>query len=166
MIDAGRKDGLQSALMKLRAVAVVALWLSAGAAFAANPMMGTWKLNEAKSKLDPATGKNATVVYAKEGTKVKVTVDGVDAKGKPTHNEWVGKFDGKDYPTTGDPSNDTRSYTKVNNRTLDMTVKKNGKVVGTGRIEVATDGKTRTVTVNGMTPKGKKYHNVAVYDKQ
>ncbi len=45
-------------------IAVLAAALSfaaAAACFAANPHMGTWKLNEAKSKLVPGMGKNTTV---------------------------------------------------------------------------------------------------------
>ena len=97
---------------------------------------------------------------------VKIKADGVDGNGKPQHTEWSGKFDGKDYPVTGDPNSDARSYTKVNERTLSTTNKKNGKVRVTGQIVVSADGKTRTVTLNGTTPKGKKFKNVAVYDKQ
>jgi hypothetical protein len=95
-----------------------------------------------------------------------VTGDGIDADGKPVHSEWTGNFDGKDYPVTGDPISDTRSYTKVDDRTLNLTVKKGGKTIDTGRIVVAADGKSRTVTVSGTTPKGKKFKNVVVYDKQ
>jgi len=58
--------------------------------------LGTWKLDEAKSKISGAA-KNTTVVYEAAGDSVKVTVDGVDGDGKPSHNEWTGKFDGKDY---------------------------------------------------------------------
>jgi len=36
-------------------------------------------------------------VYEAAGDSVKVTVAGIDGDGKPTHNEWTGKFDGKDY---------------------------------------------------------------------
>jgi hypothetical protein len=54
----------------------------------------------------------------------------------------------------------------VDDRTLNLTVKKAGKIIDTGRIVVSTDGKSRTVTVNGTTPKGKKFKNVVVYDKQ
>ena len=52
-------------MMKTR-IAIVAVALSfvaAAACFAANPHMGTWKLNEAKSKLAPGMGKNSTVIY-------------------------------------------------------------------------------------------------------
>src|SRR5882672_5510451 len=95
--------------------------------------MGTWKLNEAKSKL-AGVAKNSTVVYEAAGDNVKVTVDGTDRDGKPAHNEWTGKFDGKDYPVTGDPDSDTRSYKEVNDHTLALTNKKGGKVTLTGRI--------------------------------
>jgi hypothetical protein len=74
-----------------------------------NANIGTWKLNEAKSKLGPGAPKDHTVVYEAVDDSVRVTTDGVDKDGKPTHSEWTGKFDGKDYPVTGDPSSDARS---------------------------------------------------------
>jgi hypothetical protein len=148
-------------------VLTVALCLLAGAVcFASDANMGTWKLNEAKSKFAAGATKNHTVVYEAAGDKVKVTVDGVDGDGKPAHNEWTGNFDGKDYPVTGDPSSDTRAYTKVNDHTLEMTVKKGGKVTATGRVVVSADGKSRTVTTSGTDAKGKKVKNTGVYDKQ
>ena len=128
--------------------------------------MGTWKLNEAKSKFSPGAAKYTTAVYAAAGDSVKVTVDGVDADGKPTHNEWTGKFDGKDYPLTGDPAADTRAYKRVNDHTLALTNKKGGKVAVTGRVVVSADGKSRTVTSTGTDAKGNKIRSTAVYDKQ
>jgi hypothetical protein len=131
-----------------------------------NSHMGTWKLNEAKSKFAPGASKNLTVVYEAAGDNVKVTVDGIDGAGQPTHNEWTGKFDGKDYPVTGDPTTDTRSYKMVNSRTLTLINKKGGKVTVTGKIVVAADGKTRTITTKGTDAQSKKFKNIAVYDKQ
>jgi len=128
--------------------------------------MGTWKLNEAKSKISSGAPKNTTVVYAAAGDSVKITVDGVDAEGKPAHNEWTGKFDGKDYPVTGDPTSDTRAYKRVNDHTLEITNKKGNKVTTTARIVVSADGKSRTVTSHGTDAKGKKISSTAVYDKQ
>ena len=95
-----------------------------------------------------------------------MTQDGVSADGKPIHIEWSGKLDGKDYPVTGDPNGDTRSYQKLNDRTLAVTVKKNGKVTATARTVISADGKRRTAAVSGTMPKGKKFKNVVVYDKQ
>src|SRR5258705_13915155 len=108
--------------------------------------LGTWKLNEAKSKIGAGAVKNTTVVYEASGDSVKVTVDGVDGDGKPSHNEWTGKFDGKFYAVSGDPTSDKRSYRKINNHTLALTAKQGGKVTLTGRIVVSANGKTRTVT--------------------
>src|SRR6266849_4391783 len=106
--------------MKAKATVLTLALCFVGAAvcFAADGFIGTWKLNEAKSKLSAGTPKNTTVVYEAAGDDVKVTVEGTDTDGKPTHNEWTGKFDGKDYPVTGDSSSDARSYRKVNDRTL------------------------------------------------
>lgn len=135
-------------------------------AFASNPNMGTWKLNESKSKFPAGASKNTTVVYEAAGDSVKVTVDGVNGEGKPTHNEWTGKFDGKDYPLVGDPSADTRAYKKVDDRTTELTNKKGGKVTTTGRIVISPDGKSRTLNVSGTDAKGMKFNYAAVYDKQ
>jgi len=83
--------------MKKRAILLgVAAVLAMGVVcFAADDMnMGTWKLNEAKSKFPAGATKNHTVVYEAAGDSIKVTVDGVTADGKAVHDEWTGKFDG------------------------------------------------------------------------
>ncbi len=154
--------------MKIRSILLLLLFglVGLGLCFADNSNLGTWKLNEAKSKIPAAGPKNNTVVYTAEGDNVKVTVDGTDAEGKPAHNEWTGQFDGKDYPLTGDPASNTRAYKKIDDRTTELTNKKDGKVTVTGRIVVAPDGKSRTVTVSGTDAKGKKVEYSAVYDKQ
>jgi hypothetical protein len=154
--------------MKTKLVGLpLAFCLVAGSAcLAADPLIGTWKLNEAKSKFSPGQTKNTTVIYQTVGDKVKVSVEGVDAKGKPTHNEWTGKFDGRDYPVSGDPTANARAYKRVNDRTLEMTVTRGGRTVSKGRLVVSPDGKTRTVTVSGTDPKGNHFKNTAVYDKQ
>jgi hypothetical protein len=144
------------------AVCLVAIAIS----FAQNPNMGTWKLNEAKSRFPARAQKNTTVVYEPAGDSVKVTVDGVTADGKPTHNVWTGKFDGKDYPLVGDPNADTRSYKVINDRTMDLINKKAGKPTTNGRIIVSADGKTRTVLTSSTDSTGTKTQSTAVYDKQ
>jgi hypothetical protein len=155
--------------MKIRTIAltVVTCLVSLTMAFAAdNPNMGTWKLNEAKSKFSPGAPKNTTVVYAAAGDDIRVTVDGVDGQGKPTHNEWTGKFDGKDYPLVGDSTSNTRCYKKISDRKTELTNKKDGKPTTTGTIVISADGKSRTLTVKGKDPMGKEVTETAVYDKQ
>ena len=154
--------------MKKRAILLgVAAVLAVGAVcFAADdPNMGTWKLNEAKSKFSAGATNNNTVVVEAAGDSTKVTIDGVTGDGKAFHSEWTGMYDGKDYPVTGD-TYDMRSYKKVDSRTLSATLKKGGKVVGTARIHVSADGKSRTVTATGTDAMGMKISSTAVYDKQ
>jgi hypothetical protein len=97
---------------------------------------------------------------------MKVTLDSVDANGQPAHDEWTGKFDGKDYLLTGDPDVDTRAYKQINDHTLAITEKKGGKIVLSGRVVYSADGKTRTVTGTGTDASGKKTSVTTVYDKQ
>ena len=154
--------------MKARAIVLplVLCLLGKAVCFADDVFTGTWKLNEAKSKLTLGAPKNKIVVYEVAGDNVKVTIDGTDKDGKPTHNEWTGKFDGKDYPVAHDPTSDARSYTKIDDRTLGFNIKKAGRVTTSGRIVVSEDGKSRTVTSSGTDSKGKKVSGTAVYDKQ
>ena len=131
-----------------------------------NPNMGTWKLNEAKSKIPAGTTKNTTVVYSADGDNIKVTTDGVDGKGESAHSEWVGKFDGKDYPVTGGAAGTTRSYKVINDRKMELINKVNGKENIHGTIEVAKDGKSRVVDLEGTNADGKKVKSKGVYDKE
>lgn len=140
--------------------------IASSVCLAADKNMGTWKLNEAKSKFAPNAPKNHTVIYEAAGDNIKVTVQGTGSDGKPSSNEWVGKFDGKDYPVTGDPTSDARTYKQNRPGILTFTVKKGGKVTVIGRVEVSADGKTRTVTTHATDANGKKVTNIAVYDKQ
>src|SRR5262245_40473442 len=154
--------------MKATTILLILLLCFVGVAicFADDPQLGTWKLNEAKSKIAAGSPKFTAVVYEAAGDSVRITVDGADGEGKPAHNEWTGKYDGKDYPVTGDPNTDTRSYRNINDRTLAFANKKGGKVTMSGRGVVSSDGKTRRVTLNGTDSKGKKFTSTAVYEKQ
>jgi hypothetical protein len=135
-------------------------------AFAADPNVGTWKLNEAKSQFAAGAAKNVTVAYTILGENYKCVVDGVDDAGKPTHNEWTGKFDGKDYPVIGDPSANTRSLRMVKPGHYALTNKKDGKTVVTGTVDFSDDNKSRTLTTDTTDTAGKKQKSIAVYDRQ
>ena len=110
---------------------------------------------KAKSKLPAGMGKNNTVVYTEEGDKIKVTVDGTDKDGKPTHSVWVGKFDGKAYPIKGNLAYNSVGYRVINDHTNAIQALKDGKILWSGTITVAKDGKSRTVTIRGTGANGK-----------
>ena len=154
--------------MKTRSIVLTVMLclLALTFSFAEDANMGTWKLNESKSKLVDGMIKNTMVTYAAEGDSVKVTTDGTGSDGQPMQTEWTGKFDGKDYPLTGDRTSDARSYTKVNDHTLTLENKKGGVVTTKGKIVVSADGKVRTLTMSAKNPAGKTVKSTAVYDKQ
>jgi hypothetical protein len=154
--------------MKTRTIllTVAALFAIVAVSFATDVNVGTWKLNDAKSKISPGAPKNTMVVIAAAGDSMKVTVDGIGADGKPAHNEWTGKFDGKDYAIAGDPASDMRAYKPVNDHTLALTEKKGGKITNTGRVVVSADGKIRTVTASRTDANGQKVSVTFAYDKQ
>jgi hypothetical protein len=127
--------------------------------------LGTWKLDESKSTLGDGAGKTTLVMWEKVDGQDKCTVEGTDADGNKLHTVWTGKLDGKDYPVTGDPTSDTRSFKLSGDNTIDMVSKKDGKVVGKGIIVVAEDGKTRTVTSTMTNAKGVKVRSTLAYDK-
>ena len=154
-------------MSRKKSVVITALWLAAVAVgFAADPNVGSWKLNEAKSKLAAGVARNNTVVYSAAGDSYKCVVDGLDAAGKPAHNEWTGKFDGKDYPVTGDATADTRSIKLVSPGHYELTNKKGGKTVLTGTVQFSADNKTRTLTTHSTDAAGKQITSVAVYERQ
>ena len=144
----------------------VAVSLFAATAYAADPNLGSWKLDEARSKIPAGTGKNTSVVYEPAGDSMKCTVEGVDKEGKPVHNEWTGKTDGKDYPVTGDATVDTRSLKKVDEHHNTVVNKKAGKVTVTGNVVFAKDFKTRTLTLSGKDKDGKPITGTWVYNRQ
>jgi hypothetical protein len=132
--------------------------------FAADVTEGTWKLNDAKSK--PGGVKYDTVTISSEGGNMKVVLDGTDSTGKSVHSEWVGKYDGKQYPVKGNPDMDTGAYKKINDHTFQYTAMKGGKPGTSATITYSADGKTRTAKSRVPTAQGKKVPGLLVYDKQ
>lgn len=151
--------------MKTFFTAVAVLFATLGISLAANAHVGTWKLNEAKSKMPAGMAKNSTVTYTEEGKNMKVTIEGTDKSGKAFHSVWMGQWDGKAYPVKNNPSYDAIGYRVVNERTNYIQALKGGKIVWSGTITVAKDGKSRTVSVHGTDANGKKFSGKAAYDK-
>ena len=89
------------------------------------------------------------------GRQHQVTVDGVDKDGKAIHNEWTGKFDGKDYPLTGDATAIRAVTKRPDTHTLTLDNKKGGKTILTGKVTIAADGKSRTLVTSGTDSRRK-----------
>jgi hypothetical protein len=130
-----------------------------------NPLLGTWKLNVAKSKYtgSPAPKEMTRSVEA-DGDSVKYTYAGTAADGSSISYSFTVKYDGKDYPMSGNAPGgiDMIAIKRVNANTDEATQKKAGKVAANTKVEVSKDGKVTTVTSKGTDSTS----YVAVYDKQ
>ena len=154
-----------ASMFALMLIAVLAL---TAVVIAADNNVGTWKLNLTKSKFSPGPAPTSQTLkieaWGEDG--VKYVADGVGADGKPTHSEFSAKYDGKDYPFTGNPDADMLSYKRIDPNTLEASTKWRGKGTITAKVVVSADGKTRTVTQVGMNAQGQPLNVTSVYEKQ
>ena len=150
----------------LTAVAMTSAIVLGGAALAqsSDPLIGTWKLNVAKSK---SSFKSGSTTIEAAGAGVKLTVDLVGADGTASHWTITANYDGKDNPVVGSsPYGDMAAFTRIDARTIRVVSKQGGKPTVTQTIAVSGDGKTRTTTTKGTDAKGQTLDTVAFYEKQ
>ena len=154
------------ALAGLAAVAVVPFSVSAQAQ-STDAMIGTWKLNPARST---STFRSGTTVVEKAGAGIKTTVDVVSGDGTPYHFTWSAKYDGRDNPVRGVSPYGSGTHvialTRVDARTAKVVTKLNGKVTIMQTLVVSPDGRTRTITTTGRDAKSHAIETIAVYEKQ
>ena len=151
-----------------RLLTLCGIMLLAASAEAADNFLGTWTLNVAKSNYDPgpAPKSQTTKLEAVAGGGMREIGDRVNADGSKTNWQWTAKFDDKDYPVQGDPDRDTVSIKKIDDNTVEVTNKKDGKVANTMKIVVAKDGKSRTNEASFTNAKGVKVHNIIFFDRK
>jgi hypothetical protein len=154
----------KSILVVMTAILLLAL---ATAAMAADPFVGTWKLNVAKSKSSSQRTwpQSSTVKIEEQDHGLKIAEDRVLADGKTPHMEFSEKFDGKDYPDPSSPGL-ASAYTRVDANTVLVVFKRDGKEVGRSRDVVSKDGRTITRTQTGKNSNGQEVNVTMVFDKQ
>src|ERR1700719_2839169 len=154
----------------LKAILVGAVLSAAGvalAADAADPIVGTWTLNVAKSKFNPGPAPTSqTRTYSVDSDGISVSVSGIRADGTATSQESTFKYDGRAYAMKGAADYDAISLKQVNANTVKSSMMKAGKPVGTTTRTVSANGKVLTLSTKGTDAHGKPYENVEVYDKQ
>ena len=146
-------------------IGIALVGVSAAANAQTEPVMGTWKLDVAKSTHKPGpVPKSSTVVVDPAGKGIKVSVDSVQADGSPLKWGFTSLRDGKtEAPVTGNPMFDTVTTTKESDTAGTNVYKKGGKVVMTSKLTIK--GNTMTITSEGTDAKGQAVHNVSVYTK-
>ena len=145
--------------------ALLAISSAVIAADAPDPVIGTWKLNTAKST-GATLPKSETRTYAASAGGIVLTWKRVGADGEESSVETSYKYDGKDYPVTGSPDFDALSVKRVDANTVDSTQKRMSKAVGTTKRTVSKDGKTLTLVSKLTNAKGEVVNTTLVYDRQ
>ncbi len=137
------------------------------AAGAADPIVGTWQLNVAKSKFNPGPAlKSQTRVYTESAKGISIKVTQVAADGTAGTQDSTFKYDGKDYPFSGSPDWDSLSLTRKDANTVVSTQKKAGKAIGTTVRTLSKDGKALTLANKGTGANGKPFNNTLVFDRK
>jgi hypothetical protein len=133
----------------------------------ADPVVGTWKLNLAKSTFGggPAL-KSQTRIYSQSAGGITLKMKSVAADGKETTTQTTYSIDGKDYPSLGNPDFDSLSGMQVDTNTTEFTLKRAGKPVGTIRRTVSKDGQTLTLNFVITNANGVQLSQLSVFDKQ
>lgn len=134
---------------------------------AADPVLGTWKLNLAKSNYKPGPSPKSQIrTYTAEANGVNTAVTTIDASGKSSTAKFLAHYDGKDYPITGSSttSADELMYHKIDDRVAEVVLKHGDMIVANSVRSISVDGKTMTITYKGTDERGIRVDNTSVYD--
>ncbi len=152
--------------MRYARFALAVFGLAAGLS-AADPFVGTWKLNPAKSKF--TTGKPAKeqiVAIQQSGDQEDIRVTGTAATGTPISYHITLPMAGGAGTVVESKTFDAVSTKRLNTNTRENTYMKGGKPVMTIRAAAAKNGQTMTVRVKGTGADGNPVDGVVVFDKQ
>jgi hypothetical protein len=144
-----------------------ALVLFASTVFAQSPLVGTWKLDNAKTKYETGPPpKDLTLVIEEKGDSLQVTVTGTNADGSPLNLKYT-------VPEKGGAGQvqDGKAYDGVTSKRLsayvrDNTYMKDGKKVSTRHVVVSKDGKMMRSSVKGNNALGNPIAGTDVFEKQ
>lgn len=139
----------------------------ADAQSAEDPVLGTWRLNVARSTFTPGPGwQSQTRTYRAIPAGVAVEWTGVDAAGARMQVSYIYAYDGRDYPMVGSASYDTLNAVRIDARTVRSEEKRAGVVVGVAVRSVSPDGRVLTITDEGTNRSGRAFSQILVFDRQ
>jgi hypothetical protein len=143
----------------------------AGSLFAADPFVGRWKLDLAKTTTTPQNPsaprpKEVTLIAKEQGEYRQITVHGVNADGSPIKGGFT-------IPRNGGPgkvADDNEAYDGITMKLIspkvhDLIYTKGDKGVATRHVVLSQDGTTMTTTYKGASPEGTPITRVEVWRK-
>src|ERR1700674_673183 len=130
----------------------------------ADPVVGTWKLNLAKSTLGGGPALKSQIrTYSQSAQGITLKLKTVSADGKETTTQTTYQLNGKDYPSMGNPDFDSLSGMQIDTNTTEFTLKRAGKPVGKIRRTVSKDGQTLTLNLVITNAKGVQLSELTVF---
>lgn len=112
-------------------------------------LIGTWKLNLAKSKYAASPAPKAAVIHTWwwDGDSLKHKVERLNEKGEVAgvSGQWIAKYDSRDHIAGGEGESKI-SLKRIDARTSEMTEGIPGKTISHFQQVVSPDGKTLTIT--------------------
>jgi hypothetical protein len=133
----------------------------------ADPAVGTWKLNLAKSTFAGIPAYKSQIrTYSRSGQDITLKMTTVSAEGKETTTQATYKLNGKDYPSMGNPDFDSLSGMQIDTNTVEFTLKRAGKEIGKIRRTVSKDGQTLTINYEITNASGVQTGALTVFDRQ
>jgi hypothetical protein len=146
---------------------LVMAFMTSTALLADDLLNGTWELDTAASKFDPGPARKSDMrIYKVDGDSIHMTGKVVFADGKSINIEYIGAYDGKDYPVAGNPKVGTIAQERVNDYIAKTTTKRDGKITATSTRVISKDGKTMTITSTGTDEKGVAFNDTLVFHKR
>jgi hypothetical protein len=151
----------------MRLSLVIAFCSLNGVVWAADPVLGTWKLNLEKSSYNPGPApKSQTRIYEAHPEGIRVTIKTTMPDGRSTSVQHPLNYDGKEHPITGSSQSDAIVLQKIDDYTSEAVLKHASKVLGRNRRVVSNDGKTMTISYEGTDNRGRQVKNIGVYEKR
>jgi hypothetical protein len=133
----------------------------------ADPVVGTWKLNLAKSTFGGGPALKSQIrTYSQSASAITLKMTTVSADGKATTTQTTYHVDGKDYPSMGNPDFDSLSGMRIDTDTTEFTLKRAGKPVGTIRRTVSKDRQTLTLNFVITNATGVQLSQLTVFERQ
>jgi hypothetical protein len=138
----------------------------AASLWAADPFVGTWSLNVAKSKYKTGNPpKQQAITIMEEGDNLDIAITGTAADGSPISARYLIPIAGGKGVVKESPAYDEISTKRIDANTRENTYRKSGQEVLTVRVSVSRNGKSLTAKLKGTDMRGNPVEGTLAFDK-
>jgi hypothetical protein len=156
-------------LTSLLGASVLVLSLNASAQ-SLNPFIGTWDLNAEESIFGSAPiPQNIVRTYEDRGGNTYFfIITSVNSDGGRARNSATYKYDELEYPLSGlnQESPATISYKRINDRTIEYTIRNSGTISQIGAKTISMDARRLTIAIQITDAEGELNNQVLVFNKR